>query len=149
MLVQRHGVVIAFLTSIKRHNIRTTFFWRCFDARSLFEQSRHLCWPTVHSLLGIFNLILMGNNPRASFFTDFSCGLLFCFVIEGQASNSSAQSTKGNRVIPFSYFLLTNQCYLDRTIFYYFSSCFFFPFLEPFTILSSLVTHRWPSKQPT
>ena len=40
----------------------------------------------------------MRNNPLECFFTDFSCGL-FGFDIEWQASNSSAQSMKGNRAI--------------------------------------------------
>ena len=40
----------------------------------------------------------MGNKPHACFFTNFSCGL-FGFDIEWQASNSSTQSTKGNRGI--------------------------------------------------
>ena len=40
----------------------------------------------------------MRNNPPTCFFTHFSCGL-FGFDIEWKASNSSAQSTKGNLVI--------------------------------------------------
>ena len=50
-------------------------------------------------LLGIFNLAIMRNNPRACFFTNFACGL-FGFDIEWQDSNSSAQSTKGYRAVP-------------------------------------------------
>ena len=40
----------------------------------------------------------MSKTPRACFFTNFSCGL-FRFDIEWQASNNSAQSTKGNQAI--------------------------------------------------
>ena len=63
-----------------------------------------ICADQQH-LLGIFNLTIMRNNPGACFFTDFSWGL-FGFDTEWQASNSSSQSTKGNRAI-----LLNNYIY--------------------------------------
>ena len=83
-----------------RYDVRTTFLRHQSTVITLHRRSftlynlfRHLCWPIA--FIRQFDPTIICSS-WACFFVDFSCGMLD-FDFEWQGSNSSAQSTKGNR----------------------------------------------------